>query len=53
MGAQARYTPMVGESEGSVFQCPVQDWMVFEWALECRQQSALWALCAVRLTPAR
>lgn len=53
MGAQARYTPTAGESEGSVFQCPVRDWMVFEWALECRQQSALWALCAVRLTPAR
>src|SRR5690606_39593976 len=24
MGAQARYTPMVGESEGSVFQCPIR-----------------------------
>lgn len=53
MGAQARYTPTVGESKGSVFQCPVRDWMVFEWALKCRQQSALWALCAVGPTPAR
>jgi len=53
MGAQARYTPMVGESEGSVFQCPVRDQPVFEWALKCRQQSALRALCAVGLIPAR